>query len=314
MFKESRTCVQLTLKAIDFAIALVQHSVQDPRDVVKAAGGEVVVVGLVPHGGTGEHDVVPFLCLLPVRAIRGTCGTTVMLRGKFNWPLRQTDTGAQRKEDPQCIEKTTFTSSTHSEGQPPPPFHPTPTPKSILACNVNLPTGQRTINNRSISSVLHKLSLPSPHKDKSEVKTHRRAKVVADLVSKGELRDSRGHGFAVVDDGDDACVEALADPRPALWVVLVPLTHTPCRPWGVHHINIHILTVMSPAHRVVLVLLTHTPCHPYGVHHINIHILTITKPHPLGSRCVTHTHTLPPLWCTSHKYSYSDRHKAPPTG
>ena len=100
MFKECRTCVQLTLKAIDFAVALVQHSVQDPRDVVEAAGGEVVVVGLVPHGGAGEHDVVPFLRLLPVRAIRGARGTTVMLRGKFNRPLRQTDTGAQRKEDP----------------------------------------------------------------------------------------------------------------------------------------------------------------------------------------------------------------------
>ena len=124
VFEESRTCVQLTLKAIDFAVALIQHSVQDPRDVVEAAGGEVVIVGLVPHGGTGEHDVVPFLRLLPVRAIWGTRRTTVMLRGKFNWPLRQTDTGAQRKEDPQCTEKTTFTSSTHSEGQPPPPCPP----------------------------------------------------------------------------------------------------------------------------------------------------------------------------------------------
>ena len=100
---EPTTRVQLTLKAVDLAVALVQHSVQDPRDVVEAAGGEVVVVGLVPPGGAGEHDVVPFLRLLPVRAVRGARGTAVMLREKFNWTLSQTDTGAWRKEDPEAM-------------------------------------------------------------------------------------------------------------------------------------------------------------------------------------------------------------------
>ena len=71
--------VQLTLKAVDFAVAFVEHSIQDACDVVKAAGGEVVIVGLVSHGGTGKHDVVPFLSLLPVRAVRSACWTTIML-------------------------------------------------------------------------------------------------------------------------------------------------------------------------------------------------------------------------------------------
>ena len=72
--------ILLTLEAVDFAVALVEDSVQDAGDVVQAASGEVIVVCLVSHGGTSEHNVVALLCFLPLRAVWSARRPAVMLQ------------------------------------------------------------------------------------------------------------------------------------------------------------------------------------------------------------------------------------------
>src|SRR4029434_10707711 len=99
--------------------------------------------------------------------------------------------------------------------------------------------------------------------------THRRAEIVSDLVSEGDVGDFRGNMGSVVLYGDDACVQRLLLPIRVQLTFLTDTTGTACK----HQKHTH----------------THTHTHTHARTHTHTLSLSLSHTH---THTNMHTHTL----------------------